>query len=152
MTKKDLLTLNEIEVSYKPNFKLSERPRITQAVDIVAMLRSIWNNDKLEYLEESYAIYVNMGNRVVGAMFLSRGGTTSCVIDPRILFGTALKIGASGIIIAHNHPSGTLKPSINDIEITDKLKRGGDLLKIKLLDHIIITREGYYSFMEEGAL
>ena len=72
------------------------------------------------------------------------------VADPKLIFAAALKACASSIILAHNHPSGNLKPSQSDIDLTRKLKDGGKLLEIQMLDHIIVTTEGYYSFADEG--
>jgi DNA repair protein RadC len=85
-------------------------------------------------------------------MEVSIGGISGTVADPRLIFIGALKAGASGMIVSHNHPSGNLTPSQADIQLTRKLKEGGNLLEIQLLDHIIMTSESYYSFADEGIL
>ena len=77
---------------------------------------------------------------------------TGTVADPKLIFVAALKSGATGVLLAHNHPSGNLTPSQADIDLTRKIKEGGKLLEIQLLDHLIITSEGYYSFADEGLL
>ncbi len=85
-------------------------------------------------------------------MEVSTGGISGTVADPKLIFVAALKAGASGMIVSHNHPSGNLTPSQADMELTRKLKEGGKLLEIQLLDHIIMTSESYYSFADEGLL
>jgi DNA repair protein RadC len=89
---------------------------------------------------------------VLGIYEVSTGGMTGTVADPKLIFAAALKGAACGIILAHNHPSNNLKPSISDEQLTTKIKEGGKLLDIKLLDHLIISSEGYYSFADEGLL
>ena len=89
---------------------------------------------------------------MLGTYSLARGGISSIIVDVRIIFATALKCVASSIIVAHNHPSMNLTPSEADKEITKKLKEGGKLLDIKVLDHLIVTTEGYYSFADDGVI
>lgn len=97
-------------------------------------------------------MFLNKANKVLGIFEVSSGGISGTVADPRLIFVAALKTNCSGIIISHNHPSGNLKPSRQDEELTQKIKHAGEFLEIKLLDHIIITSEGYYSFADEGLL
>jgi DNA repair protein RadC len=89
---------------------------------------------------------------VLGLAKLFTGGIDGTVADPRIIMVVALKLGATSIVLAHSHPSGCLTPSTTDICLTQKIKKGGEFLDIKLLDHIIISTEGYYSFADEGVL
>ena len=86
--------------------------------------------------------------KALGIFEVSTGGVTGTVADPKIIFVAALKANACNIIISHNHPSGNVQPSKADIEITEKIKMAGQLLEIKLFDHIIVSSEGYYSFAE----
>lgn len=95
---------------------------------------------------------LNRANKVLGVFEVSTGSTTATVADPKIIFAAAIKANASGIIIAHNHPSGNLSPSQQDIDLTRKVKDGGKILEVQLLDHVIITTESYYSFADEGIL
>jgi DNA repair protein RadC len=102
--------------------------------------------------EEFWVLYLNNANKVIAKNQLSKGGMTGTVVDVRIIFKSALESGAVGILLCHNHPSGNLKPSEADIEITKKVKTAGKSLDINVLDHIIITQNGYYSFADEGIL
>lgn len=109
--------------------------------------------DELEMTETFAVLFLNNAGKVIGWKRIASGGITSCVVDVRILFSSALKCLATQIIVCHNHPSGSLKPSEEDKKITDKIKEGGKLLDIKLLDHVIITADnGYYSFADEWML
>ncbi|NIF06007.1 JAB domain-containing protein [Chryseobacterium sp. Tr-659] len=102
--------------------------------------------------EEFWAIFMNNSNKVIHVSQLTQGGISQSIVDVRILFKTALDHFSTGIIIAHNHPSGSLKPSREDINITQKIKEAGQTLSIQLLDHIIITQNSYFSFSDEGLL
>ncbi len=102
--------------------------------------------------EEFWIIYLNNSNKVLQKNQLSKGGITGTLVDVRLALKTAIEVGAVGIILAHNHPSGTLKPSEADKQITQKLKNAGDSLDIKVLDHLIITENAYFSFADEGML
>ena len=98
------------------------------------------------------AIYLNSAGKVLKFDILSQGGLTGTVADPRIIIKKALEENAVSIILGHNHPSGNLRPSKADEEFTHKIKEGAQYLDIKLLDHIIVSEEGYYSFADKGLL
>ncbi|MBP7182797.1 MAG: DNA repair protein RadC [Flavobacterium sp.] len=100
--------------------------------------------------EEFWIIYLNNSNKVISKSQLSKGGITGTLVDVRIVFKTALEMGATALILCHNHPSGTLIPSDADRQITRKLKLAGDSLEIKVLDHLIVTETSYFSFADEG--
>ena len=102
--------------------------------------------------EEFWAIFINHQNKVLYKSCLFRGGISSSVADVRIIFKTALEHFSTRIIVAHNHPAGSLNPSREDIAITQKIKESGKLLEIELLDHLIIAQNKYYSFKDEGML
>jgi len=102
--------------------------------------------------EEFWIIYVNNSNTIVSKSQLSKGGITATLVDVRLIFKHALEIGATGIVLCHNHPSGTLKASDADIKITKKIKLAADSLDITILDHLIITEHGFLSFTDEGIL
>jgi DNA repair protein RadC len=147
------MNIPEIKISFKVDkVKKSEMTQISTSKQGYDVLREVFNADTIDWLEEAIVLCLNNASKVVGFYKLSTGGVTGTVMDPRIIFTVALNCGASGIVIAHNHPSGTLKPSQNDIDITYKIREGGKLLNIKLLDHIIVTDEGYYSFGDDGKL
>jgi DNA repair protein RadC len=100
--------------------------------------------------EEFWILYLNNSNKVIHKAQLSKGGITGTVVDSRIVFKTAFEQNATSIILTHNHPSGKLAASQADIEITKRLKLAGEQLEILILDHIIITESGYYSFQDNG--
>ena len=100
--------------------------------------------------EEFWIIYLNNSNKILSKSQLSKGGITGTLVDVRIVFKSALEMGATSLILCHNHPSGTLVPSDADKHITKKLKIAGDSLEIKVLDHLIITETNYFSFVDEG--
>ncbi len=102
--------------------------------------------------EEFWIVYLDNSNNVLQTMQLSRGGITGTFVDVRLVFKNALQLTAVAVILAHNHPSGTLKPSNADRELTKKLKAAGESLDIKVLDHIIVTENSYFSFADENIL
>lgn len=129
----------------------SERVKISSSTSVVQLFRKLWSS-QMEIKEEFYVLLLDRANHVLGYHVLSQGGTSATVVDPKILFALAVESLASNIIIAHNHPSGSLKPSEQDIRLTNKVKTAGKSLDINLLDHIIITKEGHYSFADEMQL
>lgn len=102
--------------------------------------------------EEFWIVYLNNSNKVILKSQLSKGGITGTLVDVRLVMKTAIEVGATGLILAHNHPSGTLKPSEADKQITKKLKTAAESLDIKVLDHLIVTEKAYFSFADEGLL
>lgn len=142
----------EISISYSSKIKNSDRPKLNSSKEVFKIFSETWNPDTIELLEQFKVLLLNRGNRVIGLFEVSSGGVSGTIADPKLIFGTALKATASAIILAHNHPSGNLKPSQADINLTKKIKEGGKLLDIDVLDHLIITTEGYYSFGDEGMM
>src|SRR5690606_5281370 len=132
--------------------KPSHRPKITSSKDAYEILLENWDEEKVEFVEQFKIVLMNRGNRVLGIYEVSTGGASATVVDPKLIFAAAIKTAASSIILAHNHPSGQLMPSDVDIKLTKKLKDGGQYLEIPVLDHVIVTSEGYYSFADEGLL
>jgi DNA repair protein RadC len=102
--------------------------------------------------EEFWIIYLNNSNKVIHKSQLSKGGITGTLVDTRLVLKEALQLGAIGLILVHNHPSGTLKPSKSDEQITQKLKLASQSIDIKVLDHLIITETHYFSFADESLL
>lgn len=148
----NLTNVAEIELIYRTKFKASLRPKVTDSAQVALLLRSHWNPDQLELLEEFKVLFLNQANSVLGILSLSKGGITGTVADPRLIFSAALKALACSIILAHSHPSGNLTPSRADEGLTDKIKEAGKLLDIKVLDHIILSQESYFSFADAGLL
>ncbi|MDA9554641.1 JAB domain-containing protein [Pelobium sp.] len=147
-----LFQVSEISVTYKPKFKASERPRVTSSKQVYDIFNKHWDADIIELKEQFKIMLLNRANRVIGIYEVSNGGMSGTIADPKLIFSTALKTCASSIILSHNHPSGNLKPSEADKTMTRKIKAGGELLDITVLDHVIITAEGYFSFADEGLL
>lgn len=143
-------TVQEIEVIYRSKVKPSQRPKITEPSESVELFRKTWDINKIDHIEQFKVMLLNHNNRVLGILAVSNGGLTSTSVDIRYIFGAALKANATRIIAVHNHPSGSLRPSKADLDITLKIKHAGKLLDIELLDHVIITSEGFYSLKEGG--
>lgn len=141
-------TIQEIKVSYTSGNR--DKIKITNSKDSYELLLSCWSQKTIELQEEFKVLLLNRNNQVLGIYPLSKGGVSGTVVDAKLVFSVALKCNASSIIIAHNHPSGNLKPSEADTRLTQKLKEAGNYLDVKVLDHIILSREGYYSFADES--
>jgi len=123
--------------------------KIGSSTDAFELLQPIMG--ELEH-EEFWVLYLNNSNKVLHKAQLSKGGITGTLVDVRILMKQSLELGAVGLILAHNHPSGTLKPSTADKQITQKIKRASESLDIKVLDHLIITQKAYFSFADNNVL
>ena len=142
--------VSEIQISYYPS--VVEDYKIESSQKSFELLLNEWEQNTLEMQEEVKLLLLNRNNKVLGIHSLAKGGLTACVVDVRIILSIALKCLATGIILVHNHPSGNLKPSQDDLKITSQLNDGCKLLNIQLLDHLIITRHDYFSFADEGLL
>jgi len=126
-----------------------EKKKITSSNSVFELMQPIIG--ELPH-EEFWIVYLNNSNKVLQKALLSKGGITGTLVDVRLVLKTALQLGAVGLILTHNHPSGTLKPSQADQQITQKLKKASESLDIKVLDHVIITEKAYFSFADEGLL
>jgi len=126
----------------------------TKTPDVIGSSRDAYNIMRRHLVdlnhEEFWIILVGRSQKVLAKELVSKGGLSATVVDPKIIFSIALQHQATGIIMIHNHPSGNLKPSHNDIHLTKKLAEAGTLLEIKILDHLIISDSGFYSFADEG--
>ncbi|MDB5230469.1 MAG: repair protein [Chitinophagaceae bacterium] len=142
----------EVELVYRTKVKASERRQVTDGNTAFRILLDVWNLDKIDLLEEFKILLLNRSNHVLGIAHLSSGGITGTVVDPRHIFALAIKANATSIILSHNHPSANLKPSQADLDITQKIKQAGTFLDIKVLDHLIMSCDGYYSFSDEGII
>lgn len=143
-------TIKEIQVSYSSG--KSDKIKIKNSKDSYELLLSCWSEDTIELQEEFKVLLLNRNNQVLGVYPLSRGGVSGTFVDAKLVFSVALKCNASSIILAHNHPSGNLTPSETDKSLTKKLKQAGLHLDIMVLDHVILSKEGYYSFVDEGQM
>jgi DNA repair protein RadC len=139
-----------LEIGRRRNDTESETP------EIIGSSRDGYNVIK-RYLidlshEEFWVLMINQANKLISTELISKGGINQTVADTKTIFGAALRASAVSIMLAHNHPSGTLKPSHQDIELTKRIAAAGKLLDIKVLDHLIVTDNGFYSFADEGLL
>jgi DNA repair protein RadC len=142
--------ISEIAITYKANHYTKEAlSSVTNAADI---LRMFWNPETIEYFEECKVLYLDRANHILGVYNVSRGGLNGTVMDVRMIYQGALKANAHSIIVSHNHPSGNREPSELDRTITQQIKSAGEFLSIKLLDHIIMTKDSYLSFRDNGYL
>lgn len=146
------ITIAEVCLSYKSKVKASERKQVKCSKDAFDLFLESWNPDSIEHVEEFKILLMNRSNHVLGILPVSKGGISGTVTDLRLIFQAAIKANASGIIAGHNHPSSGLIPSESDRKITQKIKEAGIILDVALLDHLILTLEGYHSFADCGDL
>lgn len=144
------MEISEISVSYS-NVN-NKREKIKDSQTSYNVFLNTWSKSTIELQEEFKVLLLNRNNDVLGVYPLSKGGVSGTFVDVKLVFSVALKCNASSIIVAHNHPSGNLKPSQADRSLTEKLKLASEYLDIKLLDHIIVTKNDYYSFADNGIL
>jgi len=122
---------------------------ITQSSDVVQYLKNSLQYEPKEYF---MILLLNQAHKIIHEEVLSEGGITGTIADPRLIFKTALAHSATGLIICHNHPSGQLKPSTMDDRLTEKVKKGAQVFDLHLVDHIIVSTEGYYSYAEKASV
>ena len=144
--------VQEVQLIYKSKFKPSERPTVSSSRECYQLLLDGWNKKIMGFIEEFKILLLNRRSKVIGVYQVSSGSTCATLVDPILIFGAAIKAVASSIVLCHNHPSGNLKPSQADLNLTSKLAAGGALLDIKVIDHLIISEDGYYSFADEGLI
>jgi len=149
--KVDYFTIPEITVSFKDTVKASKRARITCSEDAAKILFVAFEGC-MEHHEEVHVLYLNKANRVLGISNVSKGGISGSLVDVRIILQIALKVSSSSILLSHNHPSGSITPSNDDLVLTEKIRKGCEAIDVKLLDHIIVANETYTSFADEGIL
>lgn len=140
---------SELKIKYNPNLLSSP---ITCSKESVAVLRNIWDKALINIQEQVYILFLNGANQVICYRCLNTGSHNQSLFDLRLALACALGCLAGKVIIAHNHPSGQLRPSAGDLAITNKLKSACRLLDIELIDHIILNEQGYYSFVDNDSL
>ena len=143
--------IGEVQLSYKRKHKLPFE-KITSSQSANECIRKIFPIEQICYRERMYVLYLDNSNNILGYHLLSIGGITGTLVDVRVLMQGALLTNAVGLLLFHNHPSNTLKPSNADKNITDKIIRSAEVLDLKVLDHLIITEDSYYSFADNGEL
>ncbi len=149
----DIFPPGVFELSVQYSRKSIFRIRFKNSDDVTKYLRSVvYREGTIEHVEQVYVLLLDRSNSCFAFKQVSSGGVSATYSDPKIIFQIALLSHACQIIICHNHCSGNTEPSMSDIAMTKKIKEGGDILEIKLLDHIILTAEGFYSFADDGKL
>jgi len=143
--------LAEIKIYYRNKVRMADMEKVCGSRDVSEVLRRIWS-PKLDHVEEFMVLCLNRANKVLGWAKVSQGDLSGTVADPKVIFQVVLKSNACSIILAHNHPSGNLQLSEADFHLTRKLKEAGVLLDLPVLDHLIVSSEGFYSFADEGLL
>lgn len=128
-----------------------EQKKIMSSSDVYDYAKQFYSDDLLIY-ESSFIVLINRANKVFGYAKISQGGVAETVVDTKIVAKYAIESLCAGVFFVHNHPSGNVKPSTHDIQVTDKLKKALSLFDIKLVDSIIISDNSFYSFSDEGLL
>ncbi|MEO7532140.1 MAG: DNA repair protein RadC [Sediminibacterium sp.] len=138
-----------MELGIRRNAGGMKKEMVTQSGDIANFLRA-----NLEYRQKEVfaVVFLNRGNKVTHIEIISEGGITGTIADPRIILKKALEHNATALILCHNHPSGNTRPSKADEAVTQKIKQAASLLDIQIMDHVIVSNEGYFSFADEGLL
>jgi DNA repair protein RadC len=140
--------VTEIEIIYRNPVKQTERPLIRHSRDAYDILRQVWDNNKIELLEQFKILLLDQNNKCLGVADIATGGISFCPVDAKVIFATALKAKASSVILAHNHPSGNIHPSQHDWDLTEQLKEAAALIGIRINDHLILTTEWYSSYAD----
>ena len=143
-------TVGEVELSYKPKFK--KLHKVASSEDAYRYLLPTYREGTICYKEYFKVLFLNQANQVLGYTLISEGGITETSVDVRIILQAALLTNSVALVLAHNHPSGSMKPSRQDMDITKQVKEAARLMRITVIDHLILTDEGYYSFSDEGQL
>ena len=145
--------VNEIKVSYCEKLGVIDSQPITDSGQVAKLLYENWDKHTIGLKETFKVLLLNNANKVKGTYQASTGGIVGTVVDVRLLFAVVLKTASVGIILAHNHPAGTLKPSEADKQLTEKIQNAADFFDIRVLDHLIIAPNGkYFSFSDNGLL
>lgn len=142
----------EVKLTYKTSVKTSERFKISNSADCYKIFLQFFDADTIEHKESAWALFLNQSNQVISITKISEGSVNATLIDPKLIFQAALLVNAISVIIAHNHPSGNLTASLSDRQMTKKLADAAKVLEMNLLDHLVITNEGYYSFADDGRM
>jgi len=146
------MKVSQVELVYKSRVKASERPVIKSSRDSFRLFLKYWSSGTIELLEEFKCMYLNRSNGVLAISDNCKGGITSVTVDKRLICAIALKLNAVSLIVCHNHPSGALIPSDADRDVTRGLIMSANCMDFDLLDHLIISKAGYFSFSDHGLI
>lgn len=142
--------VGEVELSYKSTSR--KKQKIIMASDVYSMLLPTFREGTISYKEYFKVMFLNQNQEVLGYTQIAEGGITETSADVRLILQAALLTNATAIILAHNHPSGSLRPSQQDISLTEQVRKAAEIMRIRVLDHLILSDDNYYSFADEGLL
>jgi DNA repair protein RadC len=140
--------ISEIKLTYVN--RTDSKCKVASSSDAYSLFLADWDMEIIQLQEEFKIMMLNRVNQVLGIYPMSKGGVAGTVVDLRLIFTAAIKCNACAMVLAHNHPSGSLKPSKEDIALTKKIIITADLFEISIHDHLIITGDSYYSFSDDG--
>lgn len=143
--------IDEIKITYS-SISYNERIKIFDSTKAYNSFKDSWNIETIELFEGFKIILLNHASEALGMYTVSKGGISSTVVEIRHILFVALKTNSTGIILAHNHPSGNLKPSSSDLKLTERMNEACKVMDLNLMDHIILSKQGYFSFKDEGYL
>jgi DNA repair protein RadC len=138
-----------MELGIRRNASGKKKDKVTQSGDIADFLRASLEHRQQEVFA---VVFLNRGNKITHLEIVSEGGISGTIADPRVILKKALEHNATALILCHNHPSGNSRPSKADEAVTQKIKQAASLLDIHIMDHVIVSSEGYFSFADEGLL
>ena len=142
----------EVGLTYRNRVPKKDRKQILDSYTAYKVLKDNFSDETIDYRETFKVLYMNLNCQVLGCSTISEGGITNTLADVRMILQGALLTNATGIVLAHNHPSGTLKPSREDDRLTRRIVEAADIMNIRVNDHIILTSEGFYSYDDEGRI
>ena len=143
---------DEMPSVYCKNAEVSESAKLTSSFTVYSLMKQYYGDDVISHHEEFWVLYLNVKNKVLKISKLAQGGISENFVDIRLIFQQALQANAVSVILVHNHPSNESYPSKNDMVMTKKIVEAGNLLDIKILDHLIVCDSNYYSFLDYGKL
>lgn len=143
------MSLPELTIKLSHKVPMNDRPTVTCSSDAYNILRPLYPDEQIEHVEFCFAMFCNSKGKVIGYHMISKGGIDATHIDIRVIFQFALLANATSILVSHNHPSGNLQPSRSDDAFTKKLSDACKIMNFTLVDHIIVSRDGYYSFADD---
>ncbi|HTI11725.1 MAG TPA: JAB domain-containing protein [Puia sp.] len=147
-----LFTVTEIELVYRNKQNPRDRPIVRNSRNAYDLFLMSWNMNRINLVEDFKILLQDRRCACLGIAPIASGSINECLVDPKIVFGIALKAKASALTLAHNHPSGCVQPSQPDMTLTRQFKMAGEFLNIRVNDHLIITPRDYYSFADKGMM
>ena len=148
--KKDFSQVAQVQLLYLKGSPESKRIPVTNSEDAYELLMQTWEKEKLEVQEQFRVVLLDENERCIGISTRAEGDRDKCPVDLKSVFALALNAKASSLILAHNHPNGTRNPSVNDLRLTDRFALAARVLDLLVLDHLIVTKDGYTSFTDEN--